>query len=71
MQPRTQGPGGIAAEHHAVPRSAFHGLRRWELDPSGLLISALEKLGLAWNVVRIAPERQLEKTIAPQVPAHG
>jgi stearoyl-CoA desaturase (Delta-9 desaturase) len=47
--------------HHAFPRSAYHGLRRWEIDPSGLLISALERLGLAWNVVRIAPERQLEK----------
>ena len=22
--------------HHAFPRSAFHGLRWWELDPSGL-----------------------------------
>jgi stearoyl-CoA desaturase (Delta-9 desaturase) len=49
--------------HHAFPRSAFHGLRRWELDPSGLLIAGLERVGLAWNVVRIAPERQLQKTI--------
>jgi stearoyl-CoA desaturase (delta-9 desaturase) len=47
--------------HHAFPRSAVHGLRRWELDPSGLVIRILEKLGLAWNVVRIAPERQAAK----------
>jgi stearoyl-CoA desaturase (delta-9 desaturase) len=47
--------------HHAFPRSAYHGLRWWELDLSGLLISALERIGLAWNVVRIAPERQLQK----------
>jgi stearoyl-CoA desaturase (Delta-9 desaturase) len=47
--------------HHAFPRSAFHGLRRWELDPSGLLISGMERVGLAWNVVRIAPERQQQK----------
>ena len=44
--------------HHAFPRSAFHGLRTWEIDPSGLIISALERAGLAWNVVRITPERQ-------------
>jgi stearoyl-CoA desaturase (delta-9 desaturase) len=47
--------------HHAFPRSAFHGLRRWELDPSGVLISAMERVGLAWNVVRITPERQRQK----------
>jgi len=47
--------------HHAFPRSAEHGLRRWELDPSALVIRAMERLGLAWNVVRIAPERQAAK----------
>ena len=47
--------------HHAFPRSAFHGLRRWELDPSGLVIRAMAKLGLAWNVVAIAPERQQQR----------
>jgi stearoyl-CoA desaturase (delta-9 desaturase) len=50
--------------HHAFPRSAYHGLRRWELDPSGLIISGLERVGLAWNVVRIAPERQRSRTLA-------
>ena len=49
--------------HHAFPRSAYHGLRRWEIDPSGLLISAMQRLGLAWNVVRITPERQRAKTV--------
>lgn len=48
--------------HHAFPRSARHGLRWWELDPSGLLISALEWVGLAWNVIRITPERQRQRT---------
>jgi stearoyl-CoA desaturase (delta-9 desaturase) len=47
--------------HHAFPRSAVHGLRRWELDPSALVIAGLERLGLAWNVIRIAPERQAAK----------
>jgi stearoyl-CoA desaturase (delta-9 desaturase) len=49
--------------HHAFPRSAVHGLKRWEPDPSALLIAALEKLGLAWNVVRISAERQAQRTI--------
>jgi stearoyl-CoA desaturase (delta-9 desaturase) len=47
--------------HHAFPRSAVHGLRRWELDPSALLIAGMERVGLAWNVIRIAPERQAAK----------
>jgi stearoyl-CoA desaturase (Delta-9 desaturase) len=44
--------------HHAFPTSAEHGLRRWELDPSALLIRALEKVGLVWDVVRVDRERQ-------------
>lgn len=47
--------------HHAFPRSAAHGLKRWELDPSALIIAAMEKAGLARNVVRIPPERQAER----------
>jgi stearoyl-CoA desaturase (delta-9 desaturase) len=47
--------------HHAFPRSAVHGLRRWELDPSALIITAMEKVGLARKVVRISPERQAER----------
>lgn len=50
--------------HHAFPRSAFHGLRWYELDLSGMLIVALQRLGLAWNVVRIAPERQRARALA-------
>jgi stearoyl-CoA desaturase (delta-9 desaturase) len=47
--------------HHAFPRSAAHGLRKRELDVSAAVIAGMEKLGLAWNVVRIAPERQQQK----------
>jgi stearoyl-CoA desaturase (Delta-9 desaturase) len=47
--------------HHAFPRSARHGLRWWEIDISALLIGALERLGLAWNVTRISLERQRAK----------
>jgi stearoyl-CoA desaturase (Delta-9 desaturase) len=54
--------------HHAFPRSAVHGLRRWELDPSALLIAGMERVGLAWNVIRIAPERQAAKAIGASAP---
>jgi len=49
--------------HHAFPRSAKHGLRRGELDPSAAIIVALEKVGLARNVIRITPERQAQRVI--------
>jgi stearoyl-CoA desaturase (delta-9 desaturase) len=50
--------------HHAFPRSAFHGLRWYELDPSGWLILAMAKVGLAWDVVRVTPERERAKLAA-------
>ena len=53
--------------HHAFPTSAVHGLQRWQPDPSAFVISMLERVGLAWNVVRISPERQHRKAI----PASG
>jgi stearoyl-CoA desaturase (delta-9 desaturase) len=55
--------------HHAFPTSAFHGLRFWErmADPTGLVISLLEKLGVIWDVVRVSPERQAAKTL-PKAP---
>ena len=56
--------------HHAFPRSAEHGLRRWEVDPSALVIRTLERLGLAWKVVRIAPERQ-QARLQSAPPARG
>jgi len=49
--------------HHAFPRSARQGLGRWELDPSAMFIWTLEKLGIARDVVRIAPERQAQKLV--------
>ena len=54
--------------HHAFPRSAFHGLRWYELDPSGWLILAMAKIGLAWDVVRVTPERERAK-LAEAAPA--
>ena len=59
--------------HHAFPRSANHGLRRWEtlLDPSALVIGGLEKVGLARNVVRIAPERQAQRERGAAAPVRA
>jgi len=50
--------------HHAFPTSATHGLRRWELDPSAWVIRGLERLGLAWDVVRVGETRQATKIAA-------
>jgi stearoyl-CoA desaturase (Delta-9 desaturase) len=52
--------------HHAFPTAAFHGLRRYELDVSALVIRALESVGLVWDVVRIDPSRQQRKALAAQ-----
>jgi stearoyl-CoA desaturase (Delta-9 desaturase) len=66
--------------HHAFPTSARHGLRRREIDIAGLTIAAMERLGLAWNVVAVDRERLVAKALpasarealatAPRVPAH-
>ena len=39
--------------HHAFPRSAFHGLHWWQFDLSAYLIWTFERLGLARDVYRI------------------
>ena len=54
--------------HHAFPTSAEHGLRRRELDPSAWFIGALERVGLAWDVVRVSTERQAAKLEALPAP---
>ena len=41
--------------HHAFPTSAFHGMAAAEIDLSGLVIAALERVGLAWDVQRVSP----------------
>jgi stearoyl-CoA desaturase (delta-9 desaturase) len=49
--------------HHAFPTSAVHGLGRWQVDPSALVIRGLELVGLAWDVGRPSPERQASKAV--------
>jgi stearoyl-CoA desaturase (delta-9 desaturase) len=55
--------------HHAFPRSAAHGLRWYELDPSQALIALMRRVGLAWDVVTITPERQQQKLAGRPAPA--
>jgi stearoyl-CoA desaturase (delta-9 desaturase) len=50
--------------HHAFPTSATHGLGRRQLDLSALVIDGLEKVNLAWDVVRVSPERLAAKSLA-------
>jgi stearoyl-CoA desaturase (Delta-9 desaturase) len=41
--------------HHAFPTSSVHGLKWWQVDLSSMVIRALERCGLAWDVVRFSP----------------
>jgi stearoyl-CoA desaturase (Delta-9 desaturase) len=50
--------------HHAFPTSAVHGLGRFQIDLSALLISMLERLGLAWNVKRPTAAQVEDRRVA-------
>ena len=56
--------------HHAFPTSAAHGLGRREVDISAGVIWLMEKTGLAWDVVRISPDRMARKAALP-APSEG
>jgi stearoyl-CoA desaturase (delta-9 desaturase) len=43
--------------HHAFPTSARHGLRWWEVDASYMVIWAMSKVGLVWDVRIPSPAR--------------
>jgi stearoyl-CoA desaturase (Delta-9 desaturase) len=51
--------------HHAFPTSAAHGLGRREVDISAGVIWLLERAGLAWDVVRVSPDRMARKAVQP------
>ncbi len=51
--------------HHAFPTAAGHGMERWQIDPSALVIRGLERLGLAWDVVWTSPEQRASKLAGP------
>ena len=45
--------------HHAFPRSAFHGLHWWQFDLSGYVIWTLERVGLVRDVYRVSPAMRM------------
>jgi stearoyl-CoA desaturase (delta-9 desaturase) len=60
--------------HHAVPQSARHGLRWYEVDMNWYGISALQTVGLAWDVklTKIkanAEPKELAEAVTPAAPA--
>ncbi|GCE14809.1 acyl-CoA desaturase [Tengunoibacter tsumagoiensis] len=48
--------------HHAFPRSAFHGLHWWQVDFSSYIIWTLERLKLVKNVYRVTPVMMANRT---------
>jgi stearoyl-CoA desaturase (delta-9 desaturase) len=48
--------------HHAQPRSAAHGHKRWEFDVTWISIWVLKQLGLAWDVVRVNKKMAARQT---------
>ena len=55
--------------HHAFPRSAFHGMEWWQFDLSAWLIRALERARLVWNVYRVRPDdERRRRTDSPLQP---
>jgi stearoyl-CoA desaturase (delta-9 desaturase) len=55
--------------HHAFPTSYRHGLKRWQIDPAAAVIRLLEVTGLAWDVVRVDPDRRERKQCGAAQPA--
>jgi len=49
--------------HHAFPRSAFHGLSWWQFDMSGYVIRLLERVGLVHDVYRVSPETLARRSL--------
>jgi stearoyl-CoA desaturase (delta-9 desaturase) len=47
--------------HHAFPSSAVHGISKGQIDPSGALIRALGKLGLARDIKEVSDKQLAAK----------
>lgn len=51
--------------HHAMPKSAQHGMAKHEFDITWVTVCVLEALGLAKNVVRPNPQVAMSKRLVP------
>ncbi|MCZ4496252.1 MAG: stearoyl-CoA 9-desaturase [Thermoleophilia bacterium] len=56
--------------HHAFPSSAVHGLGKWQVDISAMVIRSMEKVGLAKNV-KTPSAGALERKRRQDEPARG
>ncbi len=50
--------------HHAFPRSAFHGMHWWQVDLSSYIIWTLERVGLVKEVYRVTPAMLARRSAA-------
>jgi len=62
--------GGWHNNHHRYPRSARHGLRGWELDPSYAVLAVLGWLGVVWDI-RVARPGSVSEADARRTPARS
>lgn len=49
--------------YHAFPTSSRHGADGRQIDLSAQFIELMEKLGIAYDVVRVGPARRARKTL--------
>ena len=49
--------------HHAFPKSAYHGFKWYQIDISGYFITLLERLGWIKDVYRVRPEVMASKRL--------
>ena len=54
--------------HHAFPAMASHGMTRRQLDPTGLVIWLLARLGLVWNVKGPPPASVVARRLRVRLP---
>jgi stearoyl-CoA desaturase (delta-9 desaturase) len=49
--------------HHASPSTAIFAFKRWQIDPGGWIIRALERAGLIWDIKTAKPARVKQKEL--------